>query len=339
MPALRARVARDHESPELKNVICAAVVLLHLPWQSGIFSNRQTDEMILITGATGRIGRRVVARLVAANQSVRVLVRDEEKAKRILPADIDVFVGHLADDDLVQSAVRGTDAVMLLSPVDPKQVELQGNVVLAALATSRPYIVKISGLGTALDSNIDSGRWHAETEQQIQSSGLRHTFLRPLFFMQNLAFLLDSARTEGIIRAGVGAAKIAMVDVNDVAEVISKLLIDKNRLINKMVTLTTAKSVTYDQVANTLTRVLGREVHYAQQSLEEVRQALVKSNQPEWHINILLQFNRAFLEGQGDTANRAVNDILGRPAIALMQYLQSEMEGSGSDQSSNPFPS
>ncbi|MCZ6503042.1 MAG: NmrA family NAD(P)-binding protein [Gammaproteobacteria bacterium] len=295
--------------------------------------------MILITGATGRIGRRVVERLVEADQPLRVLVRDEEKAKHLLPAGIDVFAGNLADYGLVQSAVDGTQSVMLLSPVDPKQVELQGNVVNAAMATSHPYIVKISGLDTAADSYVDCGRWHAETEQQIQSSGLRHTFLRPLFFMQNLAFLLDSARSKGIIRAGVGDSKIAMVDADDIAEVTTKLLMDKNMLMDQEVTLTTAESVTYHQVASVFTQVLARKVRYEQQSLEEVRQALLTSNQPEWHINILLQFNRAFLEGKGDAANTAVEDILGRPATTLLQYLQREVEQSGGDQSSNPFPS
>lgn len=329
----------DNQLQKPEPAISAAVVLLHLPWQASILFNHQANEMILITGATGRVGRRVVARLVAAEHPVRVLVRDKKKAKRLLPAHIDLFAGDLADYDLVLSAVRGTEAVMLLSPVDPRQVELQGNVVDAALATSHPYIVKVSGLGTALDSHIDCGRWHAETEQQIQSSGLLHTFLRPLFFMQNLAFLIDSARSEGIIRAGVGTSKIAMVDVDDVAEVIVKLLTCKNMHINQNVTLTTAESVTYDEVASVLARVLGREVRYRQQSLEEVRQALVKSNQPEWHINILLQFNRAFQDGKGDMPSTAVEDILGRTATVLMQYLQSETEQSGRDQSSNPFPS
>lgn len=315
------------------------VVLVHRPWQAAIFFNQQANNVILITGATGRIGRRVVAGLVSADQPVRVLVRDKEKAKRILPTGIEVFTGNLADYDLVKSAIDGTESVMLLSPVDPMQVKLQGNIVNAAMATSHPYIVKISGLGTALDSYVDSGRWHAETERQIQSCGLPHTFLRPLFYMQNLAFLIDSARSEGIIRAGVGKSKIAMVDADDVAEVIVKLLICRNINVNQKVTLTTAKSVTYDQVAGFFAQVLEREVSYEQQSLDDVRQALRKSNQPEWHINILLQFNRAFLEGMGDVPNNVVEDLLGRPAKALLEYLQAEVEQSAADQSSNPFPS
>ncbi len=311
-----------------------------MSWQAVRVFRQQINKMILITGATGRIGRRVVNRLVAANQPVRVLVRDHEKARNLLPSKkIDTVVGDLADHDLLHSALDGTQAVMLLSPVDPKQVELQSKVVTAALATSQPYIVKISGLGTSLDSYIDSGRWHAETEQQIQSSGLRHTFLRPLFFMQNLAFLLGSAGSEGVIRAGVADSKIAMVDADDIADVTTRLLIEKNMAVNENMTLTSHESVTYHQVAEAMTQVLRREVKYQQQTLEEVNQALLKSRQPEWHIKILLQFNRAFLEGMGDVVSDAVADILGRPAVTLQEYLEREVRESTGDHSSNPFPS
>ncbi len=311
-----------------------------MSWQAVRVFRQQIDKMILITGATGRIGRRVVNRLVAANQPVRVLVRDHEKARNLLPSKkIDTVVGDLADHDLLHSALDGTQAVMLLSPVDPEQVELQGKVVTAALATSQPYIVKISGLGTSLDSYIDSGRWHAETEQQIQSSGLRHTFLRPLFFMQNLVFLLGSAGSEGVIRAGVADSKIAMVDADDIADVTTRLLIEKNIAVNENMTLTSHESVTYHQVAEAMTQALGREVKYQQQTLKEVNQALLKSRQPEWHIKILIQFNRAFLEGMGDVVSDAVADILGRPAVTLQEYLEREVRESTGDHSSNPFPS
>ena len=295
--------------------------------------------MILITGATGRTGRRVVEHLLAAHQPIRVIVRDQEKAQRLLPSGVEIFEGDLSDRDLVRSAVDGTRSVMLLSPVAPAQVELQGNVVQAALATTRPYVVKISGLGTAVDSYVDSGRWHAETERQIETSGLSYTFLRPLFFMQNLAFLLDSARSKGVIRAGVGDAGIAMVDVEDVAEVVARLLIDRELLVNQAVTLTGSESVTYHDVARTLAEVLGHEVRYQKQSLIDVKRALQNSGQPQWHVNILLQFNRAFLEGDGEVANDMVADVLGRSPVTLLQYLRREVEHAERDGGNNPFPS
>ncbi len=295
--------------------------------------------MILVTGATGRIGRKVVQELVANQKPVRVLVRNRDKARNLLPEGVHIFEGDLANYQQVESAVDGTESVFLLTPVAPEQLELQGNVVKAAAATSRPYVVKVSGLGTALNSYVDSGRWHAETEQQIQLSGLDYTFLRPLFFFQNLSFLLESARSNGSIRAGVGDARIAMVDVEDIAQVASILLAKREPLMNQAVTLTSLDSVTYRDVASALSEVLGREVQYEEQSLDDVRQGLEASNQPQWHIDILLQFNRAFHEGWGDAVSTVVADVLGRSPITLRQYLKRETEKPDGEVGTNPFPS
>ena len=295
--------------------------------------------MILVTGATGRIGRRVVEALVALHCPVRVLVRNRTKAINLLPKGVEIFEGDMVEYDQVESAMEGAQSVLLLSPVAPEQVQIQGNVVKAAIATSQPYIVKVSGLGTRLDSTVDSGRWHAETEQQIIESGLTYTFLRPLFFFQNLSFMLDSARSHGKIRAGVGDAKIAMVDVEDIANVAAILLMKRDLLLNQAVSLTSLECVTYRDVANALTEVLGREVRYEEQSFEDVRRVLQSTGQPGWHIDILLQFNRAFREGYGDAANSIVADLLGGPPTTLLQYLKREVEQSQGDDGSNPFPS
>jgi uncharacterized protein YbjT (DUF2867 family) len=297
--------------------------------------------MILITGATGRIGRRVVKHLLDANQDVRVLVRSLEKAKRLLPTNnIEVVVGDLGDSNAVNSAMQGVESVLLVSPVAPDQVELQGNLVRAASNQEpKPYVVKISGLMTSLDSYVDSGRWHAETEQKIKDTGLPYTFLRPLFFMQNLQFLLRSAKIEGVIRSGVKDARIAMIDAEDIAAVAALLLIEKKPLMNQAVELTAINSVTYKEVAAVLSQLLGREMRYEEQSLDQIREALINAGQPEWHINILLQFNRAFQEGHGSAANNIVRDLLGKAPTTLQQYLERELKTAEGDESNNPFPS
>jgi uncharacterized protein YbjT (DUF2867 family) len=167
------------------------------------------------------------------------------------------------------------------------------------MTASRPYLVKISGLGTSIESKVDSGRWHAETEQQIIDSGLDYSFLRPLFFMQNLSFLFDLAKSTGEIRGGVGEAKIAMIDAEDIADVTAKLLVERNCLPKEAVSLTSSSSVTYQEVAALFSKFMGREVCYVPQSMSEVRQSLVGSDQPLWHQQILLQFNQAFIDWLG----------------------------------------
>ena len=151
---------------------------------------------VLVSGATGRIGGAVTKILQQQYGLVpRGLVRDAEKAREMLPG-VEVVAGDLEDPASLDAAVEGVDAVLLVSPVHPRQRELQGNLARAAAAAGRPLLLKISGLGTALDSYVDSGRWHAEIEADVRVLGLPFTFLRPHFFMQNLAFQLGGARRD-----------------------------------------------------------------------------------------------------------------------------------------------
>ena len=130
-----------------------------------------------------------------------------------------------------------------------------------------------------------------------------------------------------------------MVEVEDIADVVARLLIERELLVNQAVTLTGPESVTYHDVARTFAEVLGHDVRYEQQSLDDVKLALGASGQPQWHIDILLQFNRAFLEGHGDVVNGIVVDVLGRSPATLLQYLQREVKLAGQNDGSNPFPS
>ncbi len=294
---------------------------------------------ILVTGATGRIGSLVANRLVALHTTPRVFVRNVEKACSLLAPEVEIVSGDLADEEAVARSLDGIGRVLLVSPVHPEQRHLQGNLVRAAAAAENPLIVKISGLGTKLTSTVDSGRWHAETESDIQRLGLPYTFLRPNFFMQNLGFGLEHIRKTGEVRAAVGEARIAMVDVRDIADVCVKLLTGEVDSTGKAYALTGNVAHSYDDVAAILSTLLGRDVAYVRQSLAEARTSLEASGQPDWHVQILLQFNRAFLDGWGSAPNTAVERLLVRPPRTLADYLAEAVCEGNPDSGSNPFPS
>jgi uncharacterized protein YbjT (DUF2867 family) len=293
--------------------------------------------MILITGATGRIGRATV-RVLGAKYGIapRVLVRDPDRAKTLLPAGVVCYKGDFDDPGSLAPALEGVDKILLISPAGPQQVQWQDNVVGAAAADA--HIVKISGLGTGLDSYVSSGRWHAETEEGIIRSGRPYTFFRPYCFMQNLVFQFDSIRKSGIIRSGVGPARIAMVDVEDIAAVAAYVLAGKASGRNEIRALTSDVALDYQQVAEVFTQLMGRRVVYQPQTLEEVRQNLEKSGQPAWRVELMLLFNRAFREGLAEQTEDTVTAMLGRPSCSLRQFLDRTLNGPET-QDENPFPS
>ncbi|NKB68948.1 MAG: NAD(P)H-binding protein [Candidatus Latescibacteria bacterium] len=292
--------------------------------------------MILVTGATGRIGRAVVAKLINEHGVVpRVLVRDRAKATAVLPDQVECIEGDFDNRDKLAAAFDGIARAMLLSPVHPRQVEWQGRAVEAAAPET--HLVKISGLGTGLDSYVQSGLWHAQTEAQIERAGNPFTFLRPYFFMQNLAFQIDVVRRQGVIRSGVGAARIAMVDVDDIAAVVAGVLAGKIDLTNQACPLTGGQALDYRDMAGEFAHVLGRPVEYQEQSLDEIRANLQRGDMPAWHVEIILQFNRAFSEGWASQVDDTVARMLGRPPRSLGQFLADQMGGDGPSDS-NPFP-
>ncbi|XOV90115.1 MAG: NmrA family NAD(P)-binding protein [Pseudomonadota bacterium] len=295
--------------------------------------------MLLITGANGRVGRLVVEALVAAGERPRVFVRDSSKATANFHDSVDVFAGDLEQPATLRAAMQQVSGVFLCSPVHPNQV-IQQNAVIDAARTNGSRVVKLSGLATWPGSFVDSGRWHAETETYLAKSGLPYTCLHPYFFMQNLSFQLAEIRKTGILKSAVKTGSIAMVDAHDIAGVAAALLRNPDLALGETLPLTSGESLTYDAIAATMSTVLGLSVRFEAQALEEVEKRQRASGQPEWHINILLQFNRAFEEGLAREVHPAVANILGRPPISLAQYLarglpeKTETQGD----TKNPFP-
>src|SRR5262245_19954239 len=157
--------------------------------------------MILIVGATGLVGSATLRQLTARGVPVRALVRSPEKAATLAGPCVETIVGDLQQHASLDAALDGVTRALLVSPLNPHQVEWQGNFVEAARRAGTVHIVKLSGLGTAPDSPLRSGRWHAQTEQHIADAGLPWTYLHPPFFMQILLRFAADIADHGVILA------------------------------------------------------------------------------------------------------------------------------------------
>ncbi|MFQ5600100.1 MAG: NAD(P)H-binding protein, partial [Candidatus Krumholzibacteriia bacterium] len=135
--------------------------------------------MILVTGATGTTGSEVVRQLAASRVPVRAFVRNPDKAAPLRALGVEIVVGDLDRPETLGPALEDVERLFLLSPADPSQVEQQGRAVEMAQRAGVQHIVKMSVLGADPDSPIALGRWHAQTEQHIEKSGLHFTHLRP----------------------------------------------------------------------------------------------------------------------------------------------------------------
>jgi uncharacterized protein YbjT (DUF2867 family) len=277
--------------------------------------------MILITGATGRVGGAAITHMRSKGLPVRALLRHPEKAAALSGLGVEPVVGDLAQPRSLEKALEGVTAALLVSPLDPHQVEIQGNFIDAAKRTGRVHIVKLSGLGTALNSPVRSGRWHAQTEKYLEDSGLPFTHLRPPFFMQNILRFAPTIRADGTFSGALNQGKVAMIDVADIAAVAATALTTSGHA-GKAYTLTGPEALSYEEVAEKLSIGLGRRVTYKNIALEAMRVQLLASGLPEWHVGVQMDFSTALRAGHASTVTDTVEAVTGKPPRTLEQFIQ-----------------
>jgi uncharacterized protein YbjT (DUF2867 family) len=172
--------------------------------------------MLLVTGATGNIGRELVRELDAAGAGFRILVRDPARATG-LPASAQRWTGDLGDPAALRAAMTGASRLFLLTPgITTEHTTL---AVKAAAAAGVRHIVHLSSVYVSGDPVPAMGRWHLEREQIIRASGIPATFLRPGGFMTNVFDWLPTIRDGGYVLDPVGPGRYAPVDPADIAAV------------------------------------------------------------------------------------------------------------------------
>ena len=270
---------------------------------------------ILITGATGNVGRLLIPNLTSLGADVRALVRDESKAQGLKDAGIEVVVGDLLKPDTLDAAFRGVDKVFLITLPNPNQVIQAQNGIQAAKRTGSPFIVRLSaGAIREMPGALPpiSGQ-HAETDGMLKASGLSYNIIRPHFFMQVTMMAAQTVASEGVVYMAIKDGRIGMIDVRDIVNVAVKVLTEDGHE-GKTYTLTGPASISFHDVAAALSKALGKQVNYVNVPLEAGRQAMISMGLPKWTADAFGEYMTAFSEGYGDFTTPDVEKVTGHPA-------------------------
>jgi uncharacterized protein YbjT (DUF2867 family) len=275
---------------------------------------------ILITGATGNVSRAVLDRLGTAGADLRVLTRDESKAPALRERGVEVAVADFLKPETLGPALEDVSLVFLVTPISREQVAQATNVIQAAKDSGHaPRIVRLSVQQASHEAPMRVSRQHAEIEDALRSSGLPYTLLRPQSFMQNTLMVAHTVAAEGKIYQPFKDGKLGMIDARDVGEVAAKVLTDKGHD-GKVYTLTGPAVISLDDVAQSLSEVLGKEVQYVNVPLEPTKAAMLHRGVPEWLADALNEYAQAHSEGYSAFTTDDVEQLTGHPATSYREF-------------------
>jgi uncharacterized protein YbjT (DUF2867 family) len=272
--------------------------------------------MILVTGATGKVGAEAVRLLRERGRPVRALVRSPEKAAALAAAGAEIAVGDLTAPPAIDAAMQGVTTVILVSPGIPAQ-EL--NVVDSAAGAGVEHVVKVTSNASA-DSPIARRRWQAEIEAGLAASGLSHTLLRSNAYMQNVLALAPAIARTGGFGSAAAAGRLGMIDARDVAAVAAEIAAAPEPHAGRTYWPTGPELISYAEVAAVLSRQLGRPVTYRARSYEDDRAAMIQAGLPEAVAEMNAQAFALVADGDAAWVTQDVPSILGRPARTFARF-------------------
>jgi len=236
--------------------------------------------MLLLTGATGAAGSFIANEFVRQQVPVRILVRDRAKAKRLenIPS-IELVEGDMASRSSLASALDGVDRALMISASSMDMVETQCTFIDASKSAGVRHIIKFSGLDARLDTTFPFGRMHKDIEQYLETSGLAWTHLRPTGFMQEYLREAPSIVHDGALYLALGEVRLNPVDLVDVGKIGFHLLRDGGHE-GQRLHLTGPEALTMAEVAERISRAIGRPVRYVPISPEQRSQALIAHGIP-----------------------------------------------------------
>jgi uncharacterized protein YbjT (DUF2867 family) len=276
--------------------------------------------MILITGATGKTGGEVARQLAAADIPFRALIRNPDKAEELNSLGAELVFGDIADKVFLSRALSGIDKAFLMMANDEQQPILEKQFTDAAVTAGVQHLIYLSSLESVPESKKPITQNHVAVENHIRESGLTWTIMRPTFFMQNFEASAPRIKEAGQIVMPVGNGTVSPTDLRDVGEVIRETL-TKTGHENKSYDLTGPELLTFVEIAERFSKILGTPVEFVDQPMEEFAELLRKIGLSEWRVDAVCKELEAISAGVVDHTTDTIEELLGRPPFSLEQYI------------------
>ncbi|WWC97656.1 hypothetical protein V866_004540 [Kwoniella sp. B9012] len=281
--------------------------------------------MIVITGATGKLGKLVVQNLLTrvSPSQLAVSVRDSTKASHLADQGVRVAQATFDDPSSLREAFKGGEKLLLVS-VDnfENAVKQHKTAIDVAKEVGIKTIFYTSHIGADLKSPFLACQHHAETEKYLSESGLQWYSLRNGFYNEGLPMMLDNPIESGAIYAPEDGPT-SWTAHKDLAEATAILLTDGSKLPKdkgNLVPLTASDAVDFQGIAEALSQVTGKEINRVVIPDEQFLENTVKYGLPEFVANAILGIYKASRQGGFNKVNPLLEELLGRKPETILEW-------------------
>ncbi|MFA1627033.1 SDR family oxidoreductase [Rhizobium mongolense] len=272
---------------------------------------------ILVTGATGRVGRHVVDQLLTRNADARVLVRDPSKAG--FPSNVEVVQGDMLDIDALRLALAGVRTLFLLNAVAGDEFTQAIITLNIARESGVERVVYLSVFDADRAVNVPHFAVKSGAERMLEAMGFSATILRPAYFIDNELMIKDVIFNYSVYPMPIGGKGVAMVDARDIAEVAAIELVRRDQAEGKLpsetINLVGPDTLTGSDLATIWSETLGHPVVYGGDDPSGFEQNLANI-MPKWmayEMRLMAEryVSDGMVPGAGDVER--LTRILGRP--------------------------
>lgn len=277
-------------------------------------------KKILVSGATGNIGRELVPALLQKGAEVIAMTQDPLKLsaqENLVPVK-----GDFEEPKTYKEYLNGVDAAFMLTPGVPNMDQMQYDFIEACKEAGVPFLLKQSAKGSGELHDVKMFDLHKAIEVKLKDSELNYAIIRPNAFSQNILVHGNSVYQQGTIYAPAGDGGTSYIDARDVALAAAEVLLNPEEHQSATYTLTGAKSHSMGKIAGLLAAIINKEVNFIGVTPEQGKEALLGFGLSEWLAADLTAIAVHMAQGKQSEVTNDFKSITGKEPITVEEMLK-----------------
>ncbi|NAT25175.1 SDR family oxidoreductase [Pseudomonas syringae] len=285
--------------------------------------------MIVVTGATGQLGRLVIEQLLARVPAEQIIaaVRSPEKAADLSAKGVQVRHADYSQPSTLDSAFAGADKVLLISSSEIGQRFSQHKAVIDAAKRAGVKLLAYTSVLHAEASELGLAKEHVETEAYLRASGLPFALLRNGWYTENYTAGVPGALAHGAVMGSADEGRISSASRLDYAEAAAVLLTSSEDQSGRVYELAGDESYTLTEFATELSRQASKTLPYVNLPQAEFEAALIQAGLPDFVARLLADSDAAAAKGALFDDSRQLSKLIGRPATPLSATISETLQG------------